>query len=356
LLFAAWAVTLASFAGAAAWLYLTSGHAAPQGGGGPRVTMSLNAFQVAEPVGKEDAALDGQSPVTDGESRAAGEPEKPAASAGTKVAAAGLHPHPDPLLIEKSDLGPLPIIGKDGRAPWRVYARPFSSIDSRPRIAVVLTGLGVSEQATKSAIDTLPGAVTLSFAPFTKNLSDWIDKSRGAGHEVLIDLPMEPMDFPRSDPGPHTLLTNVPIDQNLRQLGWILSRATGYVGVAIYMGSGLVMKPRVLSPILTEIKARGLMVVDSGENPMGATSDMAKELSLAVAVGDAVIDHELAAGKIDHQLAELETRARQHGAALALGRPYPVTVGRLKEWTASLEKKGIALAPVSALPPQQRTQ
>ena len=354
LLVVAWAVTLASFTGAGAWLYLTNGHATGYEGGGPRVTMSLNSFRIADPAARQDGAVDAESPVSDGDSTpTAHAPDKPAE---TKVAAAGLHPHPDPLLIEKSDLGPLPIVGKDGRAPWRVYARPFSSMDSRPRIAVVVTGLGVSEQATKSAVDTLPGAVTLSFAPFTKNLADWIDKSRGAGHEVLIDLPMEPMDYPRSDPGPHTLLTSVPIDQNLRQLEWILSRATGYVGVAIYMGSGLVIKPRVLSPILSEIKSRGLMLVDTGENPMGATADLAKEMNLALAVGDTVIDHELAADEIDRQLGELEKRARREGSAVAFGRPYPVTVDRLKAWAASLEKKGIALAPVSALPAPQRTQ
>ena len=98
LLVAAWAVTLASFAGAGAWLYLTNGHAALQNGGGPRVTMSLNSFHVAEP-GKEDAAVDSQPPVTDGDSQAEQTPLKPAGAAGTKVAAAGLHPHPDPMLI-----------------------------------------------------------------------------------------------------------------------------------------------------------------------------------------------------------------------------------------------------------------
>jgi polysaccharide deacetylase 2 family uncharacterized protein YibQ len=112
----------------------------------------------------------------------------------------------------------------------------------------------------------------------------------------------------------------------------------------------------VLNPILTEIKSRGLMLVDTGENPMGATADMAKELNLAIAVGDAVIDQELAAEKIDRQLAYLEKRARERGSAVALGRPYPVTVNRLKEWAGSLEKKGIALAPVSALPAPARTQ
>jgi hypothetical protein len=356
LLVTAWAIALTSIAGGATWLYLTNSHPGGDGVASPKVTMSLNSFHDAEPAPSDRATVDSDAPVNDGDTAAGSGNASPAGLGGTKLAAAGLHPHPDPLLIEKSDLGPLPIIGKDGRLPWRVYARPFSSIDNRPRIAVIVTGLGVSENATKSAIESLPGAVTLSFAPFTKNLTDWIDKSRASGHEVLIDLPMEPVDYPRSDPGPNTLLTSVPIDQNLRRLGWILSRATGYVGVSIYMGSGLVGKPRVLSPILSEIKTRGLMLVDTRENPLGQATELAKEMNLAVAVSDGLIDQDLAGSRIDHQLAELEKRAREHGSAMAVGRPYPVTINRLKEWTASLNAKGIALAPASALPAMQKGQ
>jgi len=258
-------------------------------------------------------------------------------------------PPPDPSLIEKSDLGPLPIIGKDGRMPWRVYARPFSRVDSRPRISIVVTMLGVSENATKSAIEKLPGEITLSFAPFTKDLPTWIDKSRAAGHEVLIELPMEPSDFPQSDPGPHTLLASVPIDQNLRQLGWILSRATGYVGVTTYMGAGLADKPRVLSPILSELKTRGLMLVDTREDPLNGTEQIAKDVGIAATTADFFVDGQLGEKQIDAQLAELEKRARQNGAALAIARPYPVTINRLAAWSPGLTAKGLVLAPASAL-------
>ncbi len=120
------------------------------------------------------------------------------------------------------------------------------------------------------------------------------------------------------------------------------------------MGSGLVTKPRALSPILSELKTRGLMLVDTRENPLGHASDLAKQMNLAVAVSDSLIDRELAAGQIDAQLAQLEKRARERGAVVAVGRPFPVTINRLKAWTASLKGKGFALAPVSALPAAQQ--
>jgi len=342
LLTVAWAITLMSLAGGGAWLYLTRGHADARNYAVPQVTMSLDTFRDATPEARDNPPVDAETPVGDN-----------TAPKGQQVAAAGLHPHPDPLLIEKSDLGPLPVIGKDGRAPWRVYSRPFSRLDTRPKIAVLVTTLGISENATKSAIKMLPGSFTFSFAPFSKKIAAWIDESRAAGHEVLIDLPMEPLEYPQSDPGPHTLLTSVPIDQNLRQLGWVLSRATGYIGVSTYMGSSLASKPRVLNPILAEIKSRGLMLVDTREAPIDVPENIAKEIGLTVASSSLLIDDELSVKHIDQQLAKLEERARKDGAALGVARPYPVTLTRLKEWSDTLKKKNIALAPVSALPPSQ---
>jgi polysaccharide deacetylase 2 family uncharacterized protein YibQ len=345
LLTIAWVLTLTSLAGAGTWLYMTRGQGAERNQAIPQVTMSLNTFRDATPEAGDNPAVDAEAPVSDD-----------TGAKGRQLAAAGLHPHPDPLLIEKSDLGPLPVIGKDGRAPWRVYSRPFSRLDTRPKVAIVVTTLGISENATKSAVEMLPGSFTFSFAPFATNLAAWIDRSRAAGHEVLIDLPMEPLDFPQSDPGPHTLLTSVPIDQNLRQLGWVLSRATGYIGVSTYMGSNLTSKPRVLSPILAEIKSRGLMLVDTREAPVDVAKNIAKEIDLAIASSNMRIDDELSVKHIDGQLARLEARARKDGAAMGVARPYPITLTRLKEWSDTLSKRGIALAPVSALPLSQNAR
>ena len=349
LLVAAWAIVLTGLIGGGAWLYLV-GQDGPTASDNPspHVSMALNAFRSAEPLDPAGAMVDGQSPVSDGDDASkASPPDKPAGAA--RYAAAGMHPHPDPLLIEKSDLGPLPTIGKDGRHPWRVYSRPFSGIDTRPRIAIVVTGLGVSANATAQTIDRLPGSVTLSFAPFAKKLRGWIDKSRAGGHEVLIDLPMEPRDYPANDPGPHTLLASVPIDQNLRQLEWILSRATGYVGVSTFMGSGLATKPRALTPILTELKTRGLMLVDTRENPVGKATDLSREMGLTVVTGNIFIDQQPASDIIDDNLRALEDRAKRDGAAIGIARPYPVTIKRLAAWIDGLGAKGIALAPTSAL-------
>jgi len=266
-----------------------------------------------------------------------------------------LHPHPDPKLIEATDNGPLPVIGKDGRQPWRVYSRPFNALEKRPRIAIIINGLGVSFNATESALEQLPGEVTFAFAPFADKLKEWIDAARGAGHEVLLDLPMEPRDFPRSDPGPFGLLTSLQPDQNQRRFEWVLSRITGYVGVTNYQGGRFSGNKTAMQPILLELKRRGLMFIDSMENAISTGPAIAKAIQLPFARNSRIIDRVASRAAIGKQLAEIAKIAKLEGVAVLMARPYPVTIRVLKRWIPKLGDMGLVLAPVSAVANRRKT-
>lgn len=265
----------------------------------------------------------------------------------------GLAPAPDPALIERNRAGLLPVIGADGRQPWQVYARPFDAEDERPRIAVVITGLGLSGAATEAAIQRLPGPVTLAFAPYARELDRWIPLARAAGHEVLMVLPMEPVDYPANDPGPYALLTSLSPARNLDRLRWVLSRSTGYVGLIDFMGSRFATSERNLRPVLEELGKRGLMFVDSRASLLSVGAGTASRIGLPRAVNDLFIDLHPSRAAIDQNLLELERIAREYGYALGVGAPYPVTLERLSAWLPGLEVKGLALAPVSALADKQ---
>ena len=264
-----------------------------------------------------------------------------------------LKPAPDPGLTEKSELGLLPVIGDDGRKPWLVYARRFDERDRRPRIALVIVGLGLSEASTQAAIQRLPGAVTLAFAPYAKTLDYWIPLARAAGHEVLLALPMEPDNFPADDPGPHALLTSLAAAENLKRLRWVLSRTSGYVGVINDMGSRFTTSRRHLDPVLAELKRRGLMFVDSGASLRSVAARMATRIGLARAINNRFIDVKASREAIDKRLSELERIARASGHALGVGAAYPVTFERVGRWLRQFEKKGLILVPVSAIANKQ---
>jgi polysaccharide deacetylase 2 family uncharacterized protein YibQ len=253
----------------------------------------------------------------------------------------GLPRAPIAGLFSNGPGGPLPVIAPDGRTPAEAYARPFTS-DGRPKIAMVIGGLGLNAKATREAIDMLPAEVTLSFVPYAEGLQGWIDLARDRGHEVLLEAPMEPTDYPENDPGPYTLMAASPASETVSKLEWLLSRATGYYGLTNYLGSRFVTSDAAMAAFTGALRTRGLAFVDDG-------SAARRGGGIPRASADRIIDDQLAGEAIDQQLLALEASALQRGQALGAGFAYPVTIAQVSRWTEQLDARGYQLAPASAL-------
>ena len=261
---------------------------------------------------------------------------------------------PDKRLVEKGKHGLLPRIGDDGLRPSEVYARPHASRAGRPRIAIVVTGLGIGQTATANAIEKLPGAVTLAFAPYGGDLERGAARARADGHEILLQMPMEPFDYPDNDPGPHTLVSGLAPEQNLDRMQWLMSRFHGYVGITNHMGAKFTSEPGALAPVLKEIGKRGLLYLEDSV----AGRSMAGELAAAAGVqalrGDVQLDASAKPADADAALARLEALARTKGYAIGVSAALPGMVERIAKWAAGLEARGFELVPVSAIAATQK--
>ena len=237
--------------------------------------------------------------------------------------------------------GPLPIIAQDGRTPAQAYARPFHA-NGRPKVALVIGGLGLNARATRQAIETLRPEVTLSFVVYAEGLQGWIDEARAHGHEVLLETPMEPVDYPDNDPGPYTLMADGQAPETVKKLEWILSRATGYFGLTNYLGSRFLGTDAAYNAFASGVRGRGLAFIDDG-------SAARRGGGVPRATAERVIDDKLSGPAIDQQLLALEAGALQRGQALGSGFAYPVTLEKVALWANAVEQRGYQLAPASAL-------
>lgn len=254
----------------------------------------------------------------------------------------------DPGLIEQTAAGPLPRIADNGRTPMAAYA-PAVAVAKSPKIAMVVTGLGVSAKATAAAIAGLPPAVTLAFAPYASDVQRWVSEARRRGHEVLLEVPMEPYDFPDSDPGPHTLRIGAPEDANIERLTWAMTRFSGYAGVTNLLGGRFLADADSLEPVMTFVSRRGLLFFDSGSGGRSAVPEVASQLGAPFAQSAVTIDAIQTGMEIDQRLSELETRARAGGTAAGTGFLYPLTVERIGAWAQGLAGRGFVLVPASAI-------
>ena len=173
-------------------------------------------------------------------------------------------------------------------------------------------------------------------------------KSRVAGHEVMLDVPLEPFDYPDNDPGPHTLLTSLPPEENIKRLHWIMSRFTGYTGITNQMGAKFAAAQDSFLPVLEEVKSRGLIYLDDGTAGRSTAGQIARDLGLDFSVSQITVDEERNGKEIDLALKKLEMLAQENGIAIGIGSSLPLTIGRVAEWVSTLKAKGIELIPVSA--------
>ncbi|MGD9922175.1 MAG: divergent polysaccharide deacetylase family protein [Pseudorhodoplanes sp.] len=257
----------------------------------------------------------------------------------------------DARALEPSRHGPIPRIASDGRRPSEIYARKPDAGTRNPdgpRIAIVVGGLGVSATTTANALSKLPGAITFAFTPYGADLDTHVSQAREKGHEVLLQVPMEPYDYPDNDPGPQTLLSSLSSEQNVDRLHWLFSRIQGYVGVMNFMGARFTASDNALAPVLRELSKRGLIYVDDGTSPRSQAGQIAGANKLPYAKAEVVIDAVPSAAEIDSALKRLETLARGRGVVVGYSSALPASIDRIAKWAKAAQGRGIVLIPVTA--------
>ena len=263
-------------------------------------------------------------------------------------AAPGMMSGIDTRLLEKSRHGMIPAIA-DGVKPFTVYAAEADRAKAArmPIVAIVVAGLGVGAAKTTDAIMKLPAAVTLAFTPYGSDPGKLAERARAQHHEILLQVPMEPFDYPDNDPGPQTLLTTLTPEQNIDRLYWHLSRFQGYAGIANFMGARFVVSDAVMQPILREAAKRGLGYLDDGAAPRSVAAALAVGQSVPFAKADLSIDAVPTAVEIDRALAKLEALAKERGMAVGIASALPISIERIGAWTKALESRGVMLAPLT---------
>jgi len=262
-----------------------------------------------------------------------------------------MKPAPIASVTEKGAQGPLPRISDRGKKPFDVYSQvtPLAVTTSgRPKIAILLGGMGLDAKLTRKAIDELPGDVTFGFAPYGENLQEQVNRARGRGHEIMLQVPMEPAGYPGVNPGPMTLLADAPANDNIESLKWHMSRFAGYTGITNYMGARLLVTADALQPVMAELKNRGLVYLEDATVNLTLSPKVAGALRLPERHADLVIDAEPTAPAIAEALNQLEQEAIANGFAIGTGAGLAVTIDTVAEWARSLQEKGILLVPVSA--------
>lgn len=311
-------------------------------GGGNTVADTAGGTMSATITAEPETPVGGPGVTIVGDDVPDGTPLQQAATAGGAL----------PDLLEATEFGGIPRISNAGVAPFEAYARPsvtLASAGNSKLVAIIVTGLGINESGTATAIDALPETITLAFAPYGNGLERSVASARAAGHEVLLEVPLEPFDYPQSDPGPDTLLTGQSPRDNLNKLFKVMARFGGYVGLINHMGARFTASTADFGPVMEELGSRGLGYLDDGSSNRSVAAQLAAANDVEFARADLLLDSNPARAPIMAKLDELKAKAIEKGSAIGVMSALPVSVQTLAEWAGAAGNDGIVIVPASSL-------
>jgi len=215
----------------------------------------------------------------------------------------------------------------------------------------VLDDMGTDRRAVQRVLK-MPAPVTMSFLAYAEDVAEQAAAVRATGREVMLHLPMEPIDLRHNNPGPNALLIAQSDEEMARRLAWSLDRFSDYVGVNNHMGSRFTADPRGMGLVLAELQRRGVFWLDSLTGPRSVGLAQSRRMGLAATARDLFLDDEAAASGengVTERMAQVEGIARRSGAAIAIGHPHAATLAALERWIGDLKARGFSIVPVSTV-------
>jgi len=229
--------------------------------------------------------------------------------------------------------------------PMVAFAVASLAPAGQPAVAVVIDDMGVDRIRSLRMIE-LRGPLTMSLMTYADGLQDLAGQARRAGHEVMAHLPMGPVD-PAENPGRGALLVSMSPQTIRATLAADLDPWSGYVGINNHMGSKFTADRALMDVVMSELKSRGLLWLDSKTIPGSVGTAAAQAAGVPFIERDVFIDNEQTVPAVLAQLAEAEKIARSRGTAIAIGHPHDATLQALRQWLTGVGTRGVALAPIT---------
>jgi polysaccharide deacetylase 2 family uncharacterized protein YibQ len=279
------------------------------------------------------------------------EPRSPAPPVSAPGDAAGAVPTPKPQPPAPPATPPAPETKPYEKDTLRAALPPSPPerppIAKLPRVAIIIDDIGYDRSLAEKFIG-LKAALTLSILPHSPHQQAIATSARAQGSEIMLHLPMEPLEYPDANPGPGALLTSMSPDELIAALEENLQAVPHVKGVNNHMGSRLTALSEQIYQIFSVLKRRGLYFIDSRTTDASVCQPSARMLQIPFGQRDVFLDHFQDAAFIRKQLRELVRLAREKGEALGIGHPHPTTYAVLKEMLPELRRQ-VELVPASRL-------
>jgi polysaccharide deacetylase 2 family uncharacterized protein YibQ len=214
-------------------------------------------------------------------------------------------------------------------------------------ITMILTAVGINREATTLAASFLPREIAFALPPVTSTVTDIARAANATGRAVLLEAPLEPINYPSVNPGPMTLLRRLSAADNAKLLADSLKKTPGAVGVATYLGGGFLNDVGATAAFVDELERRGLVVYETQRTKGSHLNRLAGQKKVKAFSRIMSIDDHGRSRDLEAALDRLEARAKRDGHVIGVAVAIPTTVSALADWATGLESRGIKLRAIA---------
>jgi polysaccharide deacetylase 2 family uncharacterized protein YibQ len=225
-----------------------------------------------------------------------------------------------------------------------------ADVGKGPRMVVVIDDIGDNPAMAKNLME-LPIPVTLAILPDRPRTRSVEAAIAAHGNEIILHQPMQPISYPRVNPGPGALFTDMDAKRIQATLAANIAQLPHLVGINNHMGSAFTSDAAGMEAIMPVLKAHGLFFMDSVTSPTSAAPEAARKAGVHYYRRAVFLDNVRNVRTILGQLKTAERHALKHGRAIAIGHPYSETYEALKLWAKDRDPH-IALVTLKELGPE----
>ncbi len=248
------------------------------------------------------------------------------------------HQKAEPLSGQTARLYEEPTLPRQAPPAATRHKKPEQkSLQGKPLVAIVIDDMGY-RQNTGKALVALDLPLSFSFLPFTPFSVELQKEARARGRDILLHLPLEPMD-PKWNPGPGALTTAMDPETMKTVFHDDLQAVPNAIGINNHMGSRFTANPQAMRTLLALVRTRNLFFLDSVTISQSVAYDLAREMGIKAERRTVFLDNDQSPDKIRAQLDLLLRLAGEHGQAVGIGHPYPATVEALRGYQAQLRTR-----------------
>ncbi len=222
---------------------------------------------------------------------------------------------------------------------------PLSS--AKGKLAIIIDDFGYNSEPIQ-AFANIDRPLTFSVLPNRPYSLQAASRGASSGHQVILHLPMEPLDSKQQSETP-TITVNLADSDVDALVSQDIRAIPGLIGVNNHQGSRATSDKRIMKDVLTTLKSNQLFFVDSRTSGQSVAYDMARQLGVRSAANDLFIDNQSDVEYIKGQLHRAIQIAIKQGHAVVIGHARVNTATALSQMIAEIEASGVKLVFVSEL-------